>query len=128
MARRPRERRPGPAGKARRGRKQAGGDDGDKGGGSPSRSSSRSRSRSPSPSSSDSGGAADFREEEQADARREASLRQQLERMKQLPKASRYARHRVKQITTCLDLIARRKRTRQQQDLLSRLRADRDVM
>jgi len=124
MARRPRERRAaGAAAKARKGRTRGGSDGSDSEGGR-----SPSPSPSPPPSSSSSDSDADLREEERDDARREAALREQLERMKQLPKASRYARHRIKQITTCLDLIARRKRTRQQRDLLSRLLGELNVL
>ncbi|QDZ23746.1 hypothetical protein HOP50_11g62860 [Chloropicon primus] len=58
----------------------------------------------------------------------EKKLRLQLDTLKQLPKASRYARHRIPIVEKCLSILSVRKRTRNQESQLEKLLSRLDIL
>ena len=57
----------------------------------------------------------------------EKKLRLQMETLKELPKASRYARHRIPIVEKCLSMLSIRKRTRNQESQLEKLLSRLDI-
>mmetsp|Transcript_2516 Transcript_2516/g.4112 ORF Transcript_2516/g.4112 Transcript_2516/m.4112 type:complete len:111 (+) Transcript_2516:53-385(+) len=60
-------------------------------------------------------------QEEEAEQKRENALRLELDRLNQLPKASRYVRFKKPIIERCLSILAQRRRTKYQQSQLEKL-------